>query len=147
MLILYNNNPIIHSLQFIYPRNNHLPHTYRLARGNAHFLRILCIARGNTHILATSVSPEENTHFPRTSHSRYVWRPQGFRSLPNSRPGSGKLPTRQFMSSLWFMFFFSIYTWFIHVYVHTYVCVYACVYVRVCMYISVCVSAYVFIYV
>ena len=55
---------------------------------------------GKTHIPRTSVSPEENTHFPRTSHSHYMWRPQGFGSLPNSRPGVGKLPTRQLQSSL-----------------------------------------------
>ena len=56
--------------------------------------------RGNTHIPRTPVSPEKKNHFPRSSLSHYVWRPQGIGSLPNSRPGFGKLPTRQFWSSM-----------------------------------------------
>ena len=71
------------------PGNNRLPYTYNLPRGNTHFPRILCLARGNTHIPRTSVSPEVNTHFPRTWPSHYVRRPQGFGSLPTSRPGFG----------------------------------------------------------
>ena len=76
MSILYNNNPII-------------IHTVTI-----HLVRGIPVFR------ATIVSPKENTHFPRTSHSHYVWRPQGFGSLPNSRPVVGKLPTQQFQSSM-----------------------------------------------
>ena len=73
-------------------RNNRLPRNNPLARGNTHIPRILCLARGNTHIPRTSVSSEENSHFQRTSHSHYVWRPQGFGSLPNSMPRLWKTP-------------------------------------------------------
>ena len=104
MPILYNNNPILnHSHSY----NSSRPRNYRLARGYTHFPRILCLTWGNTHLPRTS--PEENTHFPRTSHSH-----QGFGSLPNSRPGIGKLPTWQLQPSLRSTSLVLLYTQLIH---------------------------------
>ena len=54
---------------------------------------------------ALQVSPGKSTHILRTSVSPEVHNPvaTGFReiNLPISRPGLGKIPTRQSMSSLW----------------------------------------------
>ena len=86
---LYNNRPI-HS-NYFRPGNTHLPRTSSLARGNSHFPRTWCLARGkHPHSAHLSLA--------RSQHPR---RPQGFGSLPISRPGPRKLPTRQSMSSLW----------------------------------------------
>ena len=53
--------------------------------------------RGTTVFRTMVLSPGETPTF-RAPLSR---RPQGFGNLPISRPGLGKLPTRQSMSSLW----------------------------------------------
>ena len=64
--------------------NTHFPRIY--------FPRISCVARGKHPHSA-------HLCLARSPHPR---RPQGFGNLPISRPGLGKLPTRQSMSSLWF---------------------------------------------
>ena len=86
---LYNNSPI-HS-KYFRPGNTRLPRTFSLARGNTHFPRTWCFARGKHPHSA-------HLNLARSQHPR---RPQGFGNLPISRPGLGKLPTRQSMSSLW----------------------------------------------
>ena len=61
-----------------------------LARGNTHFPRTWCLAGGAPTFRAPQSRPKSTP----TSAT-------GFREPPNSRPGLGKLPTRQSMSSLW----------------------------------------------
>ena len=86
---LYNNRPI-HS-NYSCAGNTCLPRTSSLAWGNTHFPCTWCLARGkHPHSAHLSLA--------RSQHPR---QPQGFGSLPTSRPGLGKLPTRQSMSSLW----------------------------------------------
>ena len=86
---LYNNRPI-HS-KYFRPGNTRLPCTSSLARGNTHFPRTWCLARGKHPHSA-------HLDLARSQHPR---RPQGFESLPISRPGFRKLPTRQSMSPMW----------------------------------------------
>ena len=78
------------------PGNNRLPRYGNLARGNTHFLRT-CFPR--TSGLARGKHPHSaHLCLARIPHPR---RSQGFGNLPISRPGLGKLPTRQSVSSLW----------------------------------------------
>ena len=78
------------------PGNNRLLSYGNLARGNTYFPRIYFprisgLARGKHPHSA-------HLCLARSQHPR---RSQGFGNLPISRPGLGKLPTRQSMSSLW----------------------------------------------
>ena len=78
------------------PGNKCLPRNGTLARGNTHFPRIYF---PRTSGLARGKHPHSaHLCLARSSHLR---RPQGFGHLPISRPGLGKFPTRQSMSSLW----------------------------------------------
>ena len=74
---LYNNRPI-HSKYFC-AGNTRLLRTSNLARGNTQFPRTWCLARGkHPHSAHLSLA--------RSQHPR---QPQGFGSLPTSRPASG----------------------------------------------------------
>ena len=72
--------------------NNRLPHSGTLAWGNTHFPRTSGLTRGKHPHSA-------HLYLARSPHLR---RPQGFGNLPISRPGLGKLPTQQSVSSLWY---------------------------------------------
>ena len=88
---LYNNRPI-HS-NYFRPGNTRLPGVHLQSRPGKHPLSVhWCLARGENHPHSTHLS------LGRSQHPR---RPQGFGSLPISRPGLRKLPTRQSMSSMW----------------------------------------------
>ena len=77
------------------PGNNRLLRSGTLARGNTHFP---CIYFPRTSGLARGKHPHStHLYLARGPHLR---RPQGFGNLPISRPGLGKLPTRQSVSSL-----------------------------------------------
>ena len=78
------------------PGNNRLPRYGTLAWGNTHFPRIYFPRISD---LARGKHPH-SAHLCR-ARSPHPRRPQGFGNLPISRPGLGKLPTRQSMSSLW----------------------------------------------
>ena len=76
--------------------NNRLPRSGTLARGNTHFPRIYFPP---TSDLSRGKHPHSaHLYLARSPHLR---QPQGFGYLPISRPGLGKLPTRQSVSSLW----------------------------------------------
>ena len=76
--------------------NNRLPRYGIFVRGNTHFPRFYF---PRTSGLARGKNPHSaHLCLARSPHLR---RPQGFGNLPISRPGLGKLPTRQSMSSLW----------------------------------------------
>ena len=80
----------------VHPGNNRLPRYGNLARGNTHF----------PHIYFPRISGLTRGKHPHSAHlclarSPHPRRPQGFGNLHISRPGLGKLPTRQSMSSLW----------------------------------------------
>ena len=78
---LYNNSPI--QSNYFRPGNTRLPCTSSFARKNTHFPCTWCLARGkHPHSAHLSLA--------RSQHPR---RPQGFGSLPISRPGLRKLPT------------------------------------------------------
>ena len=89
-----------HHSKYFRVGNTRLPRTSNLARGNTHFPRTWCLARGK-HPHSAHLSPARSQH-PR--------QPQGFGSLPTSRPGIRKLPTRQSMSSLWSPYHFILCT-------------------------------------
>ena len=95
---LYNNCPI-HS-KYFRAGNTRLPHTSNLARENTHFPHTWCLARGK-HLHSAHLS------LARSQHPR---QPQGFGSLPTSRHGLRKLPTRQSISSLWSPYHFILCT-------------------------------------
>ena len=95
---LYNNRPI-HS-KYSCAGNTRLPRTSSLAWGNTHFPCTWCLARGKH---------PHSAHFS-LARSQHPRQPQGFGSLPTSRPGLGKLPTRQSMSSLWSPYHFILCT-------------------------------------
>ena len=95
---LYNNRPI-HS-KYSCAGHTRLPRTSSLAWGNTHFPCTWCLARGkHPHSAHLSLA--------RSQHPRQL---QGFGSLPTSRPGLGKLPTRQSMSFLWSPYHFILCT-------------------------------------
>ena len=81
-----------HTIFNVRPGNNRLPHSGTLARGNTHFPRTSGLTRGKHPHSA-------HLYLARSPHLR---RPQGFGNLPISRPGLGKLPTQQSVSSLWY---------------------------------------------
>ena len=87
---LYNNNPILHTLIHLVQGTPVFLATPVSPGGNTHFPRIRCLARG------------KHPHFAHLSLARSEdpLRLQGFGSLPISRPGLGKPPTRQYLSSL-----------------------------------------------
>ena len=78
------------------PENNRLLRYGTLARGNTHFP---LINFPRTSGLARGKHPH-SAHLCLT-RSPHLRRPHGFGNRPISRPGVGKLPTRQSMSSLW----------------------------------------------
>ena len=78
------------------PGNNRLPRSGTLTRGNTHFPRIYF---PRTSDLSRGKHPHSaHLYLARSPHLRQS---QGFGNLPISRPGLGKLPTRQSVSSLW----------------------------------------------
>ena len=80
----------------VHPGNNRLPRSGTLARGNTHFP---CIYFPRTSGLARGKHPHSAHLY--LAWSPHIRRPQGFGNLRISRPGLGKLPTRQSVSSLW----------------------------------------------
>ena len=87
---LYNNNQIIHTLIPLVWGTTVFRATTVSPGGNTHFPRIWCLARGK-HPHSAHLS---------LARSEHPLRPQGFWSLPISRPGLEKPPTRQYLSSL-----------------------------------------------
>ena len=85
-----------YTIFIVRPGNNRLPRYGTLARGNTHFPRNYF---PRTSGLARGKHPHSaHLCLTRNPHPR---RPQGFGNLPISRPGLGKLSTRQSISSLW----------------------------------------------
>ena len=80
------------------PGNNRLPRYGTLTRENTHVPRIYF---PRTSGLARGKHPHSVHLYMYLARSPHLRRPQGFGNLPISRPGLGKLPTRQSMSSLW----------------------------------------------
>ena len=106
--IMYNNNSITHSYTWrVPPASWHLSRVYTIIiqyTGNTWIPRYSSLSRGNTHFPRTwCLARGKHPHYAHLSlaRSQHPRRPQGFGSLPISRPGLGKLPTRQSMSFLW----------------------------------------------
>ena len=102
MPILYNNNPIIiHTNNICLVRGNPVFCTSIVSPGETPTFRASCVSPGVTPTFrALQSRPRKTPTFCAPHANHYVWQPQGFGSLPNCRPGVGKLPTRLIQSSL-----------------------------------------------